>query len=155
MGILDKIFNFFFYRSKRVGIRGKIFYLYKFRTMVHGADKGNPSVAGDDPRVTRLGRILRKYKIDEIPNLINILKGDMVIIGPRPDVPFYICGMPREYRAVILSVKPGLIDLATRHNLNEGERLKGKEDPEKYYKQEIWPEKIVLQCIKIRRRKRK
>lgn len=144
--MLSKVFNFFFYRGERVGKDGKRFKLIKFRTMVYGADRtGSLSVAQDDKRVTRIGRLLRVTHFDELPNLINVLKGEMNLIGPRPDVPFYADRIPEPDRSIILSVKPGCLDPATLWNFNEGMRLMGHEDPEKYYHEVIWPEKLKRQ----------
>lgn len=146
MGRIDRIINYFFYRSERVGKDGKRFTLWKFRTMVHGAEKIGPfSVARSDIRVTRIGRFLRRTHLDEIPNLINVLKGEMSLIGPRPDVPHYADRIPEPDRTIILSVKPGCVDPATLWNFNEGAKLDGQEDPEKYYEEEIWPEKLLRQ----------
>lgn len=114
--------------------------------MVEGADKlGGSSTAADDIRLTRIGKFLRKYNLDEIPQLWNILKGDMNIVGPRPEVPQYVDLMSEEEREIILSIRPGLTDLATLENTDEGSRLKGSLDPEKTYLEDIRPEKIRLQ----------
>jgi len=143
MGIVD----FIFYRSTRIGQHGRPFKLWKFRSMVKGADKlGSYSVAADDARVTRLGRILRRTHLDELPNFFNVLKGDMAFIGPRAEIPYYVEKMPPTIKKIVLSVKPGCIDLATLRNLQEGSLLKGKDDPEIYYEKVIWPEKLRLQC---------
>ena len=118
--------------------------------MVQGADRIGPySVADDDPRVTRIGRLLRRTHLDELPNLINVARREMRLFGPRPDVKHYIDKMTDDERRIILSVKPGCIDLATLRNLNEGERLKGQADPEAYYENVIWPEKKRLQIAWI------
>jgi len=118
--------------------------------MVQGADKiGSFSVAEDDQRVTRIGRLLRKAHLDELPNLINVIRGEMSIFGPRPEIGYYIDRMPSAIRRVVLSVKPGCIDKATLWNFNEGKRLKGKTDPEAYYEKVIWPEKLRRQCESI------
>lgn len=115
--------------------------------MIKNADRLGPtSVPSDDPRITRLGRILRATHLDELPNLINVLKGDMNVIGPRPEIPYYVDKMPATVKRIILSVKPGCIDPATFHNLHEGRKLNGQPDPEAYYEQHIWPEKLMLQC---------
>lgn len=135
-----------FYRATRVGKDGKPFTMYKFRTMVENADKiGGPSTSADDARITRLGRFLRKYKLDELPQLWNVLKGDMALVGPRPDVPQVIHIMTEDEKRVILSVKPGITDLASLWDFNEEERLRGKSDPHQAYLDEIWPEKKRLQ----------
>jgi len=134
-----------FYRGIRIGQFGKPFKIYKFRTMVVNADKiGGPSTADDDPRITRIGKILRKYKFDELPQLINVLKGEMSIVGPRPEVPFYV-NMFTEEEKKILSVKPGITDWASLWDCDEGAILKGSPNPEKTYMEKIRPIKIKLQ----------
>jgi len=146
----DSLLDFFFYRGERVGRHGNRFFMWKLRTMVRKADKtGGYSVSADDARVTGIGRILRMYHLDEFPNLINVIKGDMAIFGPRPEVPYYVEKMSPEEREVILSVKPGCVDLATFMNLDEGKQLEGKEDPEKYYEEVIWPLKKKKQIESI------
>ncbi len=142
-----------FYKGGRVGQDGKLFGMYKFRTMREDADSmgGGPSCADDDPRITRFGKIARKYKLNEIPQLINVLKGEMSFVGPRPEVKMYT-DMFTEEEKVILSVKPGITDWASLWNSDEGELLKGKEDPEKYYMEHIRPEKLRLQLKYVRER---
>ncbi|MCK4816538.1 sugar transferase [bacterium] len=139
-----------FYKGERVGRFGGLFRMYKFRTMYADADKisSGPSCADDDPRITKFGRFLRKYKLNELPQLINVLKGEMSFVGPRPEVAFYVDMFTHEERE-ILRVKPGITDWASIWNPDEGEILaevsaKG-EDPEEYYKEKIRPEKIRLQ----------
>uniref|UniRef100_A0A6M3KAG0 Putative sugar transferase n=1 Tax=viral metagenome TaxID=1070528 RepID=A0A6M3KAG0_9ZZZZ len=118
--------------------------------MVKGTEKmGSFSIPEKDKRVTRIGRLLRKTHFDELPNLWNVLKGDMALFGPRPEVSYYVNKMPPAVRRVVLSVKPGCLDRATMWNFNEGQRLNGKEDPEAYYEEVIWPEKLRLQCESI------
>ena len=147
---MAKLIDFIFYRSWRVGKHGRPFLLWKFRTMVEGADrKGSYSVAEDDSRITRIGRILRNSHLDELPNLINVIRGEMSIFGPRPEIGHYVDRMPPAIRRTVLSVRPGCIDKATLWNYNEGQRLKGKTDPEAYYEEVIWPEKLRLQCESI------
>jgi lipopolysaccharide/colanic/teichoic acid biosynthesis glycosyltransferase len=134
-----------FYRGVRIGQFGKPFRIFKFRTMVVNADKiGGPSTADDDPRITKIGKILRKYKIDELPQLINVLKGEMSIVGPRPEVPFYV-DMFTEEEKRILDVKPGITDWASLWDCDEGAILAGSSDPEKTYMEKIRPIKIKLQ----------
>jgi lipopolysaccharide/colanic/teichoic acid biosynthesis glycosyltransferase len=134
-----------FYRGVRIGQFGKSFRIYKFRTMVVDAEKiGGPSTADDDPRITKIGKVLRKYKLDELPQLINVLKGEMSIVGPRPEVPFYV-NMFTEEEKKILSVKPGITDWASLWNPDEGAILAGSPDPEKTYMEKIRPTKIKLQ----------
>ena len=142
-----------FYKQVRIGQFGKPFTIYKFRTMCEGADKmGGPSTPADDPRLTRIGKFLRKYQIDELPQLWNILKGDMSFVGPRPEVPEYIDLLTDEQKKIILSVRPGLTDLATLANMSEGERLRGSKDPEKKYLEVIRPKKIRLQIKYVKTR---
>ena len=149
---MGKLIDFIFYRSRRVGKHGRRFYLWKFRTMVQDADKmGSFSVAEDDRRITRIGHLMRRTHLDELPNLVNVARGEMAIFGPRPEIPYYVNKMPPTIRRVILSIKPGCIDKATMWNFNEGQRLKGKQDQEAYYEKVIWPEKLRRQCESILR----
>lgn len=141
-----------FYRAPRVGKDGKPFKMLKFRTMVANADKiGGPSTANDDPRITRVGRFLRRYKLDELPQLINVLKGEMSFVGPRPEVQQYV-DMYTEEEKAILTVKPGITDWASLWNSDEGAVLAGSPDPEKAYLELIRPTKIKLQLEYVRRR---
>lgn len=141
-----------FYRGERVGRFGKRFKMLKFRTMVVNAEQlGGPSTADHDPRITRCGRLLRKYKLDEFPQLINVLRGEMSIVGPRPEVPFYVNQFTDEEKA-ILSVRPGITDYATLWNSDEGGVLAGSADPERAYAEKIRPEKIRLQLVYVRNR---
>lgn len=134
------------YSGVRVGKSGKQFRMHKFRSMVQNADKiGGPSTAGDDPRLTRMGKFLKKFQLDELPQLFNVLKGEMSLVGPRPDVPYYVDMMTSEEKQVILSVRPGMTDWASLWNFHEGEVLRGAEDPEKAYQEKIRPGKIRLQ----------
>jgi len=120
--------------------------------MVMNAEEiGGPSTADDDARITRVGKIIRKYKIDELPQLINILEGDMSFVGPRPEVPFYVNMFTEEERA-ILSIRPGITDWASLWNPDEGAILAGSLDPEKTYVEKIRPEKIKLQLKYVRER---
>jgi lipopolysaccharide/colanic/teichoic acid biosynthesis glycosyltransferase len=114
--------------------------------MVAGADKmGGPSTASDDPRLTKIGNFLKKYQIDELPQLINVLKGDMSLVGPRPEVKMYVDMMTDEEKKTILSIAPGMTDLASLWDFHEGEILKGSSDPEKVYMEKIRPKKLDLQ----------
>ena len=141
-----------FYRGIRIGRFGKPFMIFKFRTMVVNADKiGGPSTADDDPRITRIGKFTRKYKLDELPQLINVLKGEMSFVGPRPEVPFYVNMFTKEEKN-ILSVKPGITDWASLWNSDEGAILAGSPDPEKTYMEKIRPEKIRLQLKYVKER---
>jgi lipopolysaccharide/colanic/teichoic acid biosynthesis glycosyltransferase len=141
-----------FYRGSRVGRFGKLFRIFKFRTMVVNAEKhGGPSTADDDPRITKIGKFVRKFKIDELPQLINVLKGEMSFVGPRPEVQVYVDMFTEEEKA-ILSVRPGITDWASIWNPNEGAVLAGSPDPEKTYMEKIRPEKIRLQLKYVRER---
>ena len=142
-----------FYRGKRVGQFGKEFKIFKFRTMVEKAEElGGPSTASDDPRLTKIGKFLKKYQIDELPQLVNVLKGEMSLVGPRPEVPFYVNMMSEEEKKVILSVPQGMTDWASLWDFHEGEVLKGSSDPEKTYEEKIRPEKIRLQIEYVKNR---
>jgi lipopolysaccharide/colanic/teichoic acid biosynthesis glycosyltransferase len=142
-----------FYRGERVGKDGKPFRIFKFRTMVKDAEKlGGPSTSADDPRLTKFGKILRKYKLDELPQLINVLKGEMSLVGPRPEVKMYVDMLKPEEKEKILSVKPGMTDLASLWDFHEEEVLKGSEDPEKAYMEKIRPKKIQLQLEYVKNR---
>jgi len=133
-----------FYRQIRVGKDNKDFNLYKFRTMRTGSDKRGLLTVGErDSRITRVGYFLRKYKLDEFPQLINVLKGDMSIVGPRPEVRKYVdMYTPEQLR--VLSVRPGLTDLASIQYVHENELLAASEDPEKTYIEEVMPAKLAL-----------
>jgi lipopolysaccharide/colanic/teichoic acid biosynthesis glycosyltransferase len=133
-----------FYRGLRAGKQGRPFHIFKFRTMVQDADTmGGPSTPEDDPRITRTGAFLRKYKLDELPQLINVLFGDMSLVGPRPEVfSETLRYTPTERR--LLDVRPGITDWASIKFRNEGEILRGFADPHKAYAELIRPEKIRL-----------
>ena len=140
-----------FYRGKRIGRYKKPFRIYKFRTMVVGADKiGGPSTADDDPRITKTGKFLRKFKLDELPQLINVLKGEMSFVGPRPEVQHYV-DMFNEEEKTILNVLPGITDWASLWNPDEGAILKGSKDPEKAYLEKIRPHKLKLQLKYVKK----
>jgi len=133
-----------FYIQQRVGRDFKKFGLYKFRTMVVNADKIGPLVTKDrDPRITRVGYYLRKWKLDELPQFFNVLKGDMSLVGPRPEVERYIDLFRDEYK-VILSIKPGITDYATIHFRDEEDIIAQFEDVEKGYTEIVLPKKIEL-----------
>ena len=124
--------------------------MYKFRTMVIDADRlGGPSTPNDDPRLTRVGKALRGYKVDELPQLINVLRGDMSIVGPRPQVPEEVSlYSPEELQ--LLTVKPGITDWASLRFHNEGEILEGYADPDAAYANLIRPEKMRLALAYVR-----
>ena len=134
-----------FYRQVRIGKDGKPFKIFKFRTMVNNADKsGVTSTKSDDIRITKMGRFIRKYNLDELAQFINVLKGEMSIVGPRPEIPYYV-NMFTEEEKIILSVKPGITDWACIWNPDEGKLLAGSDDPDRDYLEKIRPEKIRLQ----------
>lgn len=133
-----------FYRQLRIGIGGGEFILYKFRTMHKDADKrGLLTVGMRDPRVTKIGYFLRKYKLDELPQLYNVLKGDMSIVGPRPEVPKYVAKY-NEQQLKVVTVRPGLTDYASIEYSNENEILAKSANPEETYLKEIMPAKLKL-----------
>lgn len=130
--------------QKRVGRNGKSFYIYKFRTMVSDAEKlGKQITVGKDSRITKVGAFLRKYKIDELPQLFNVLKGDMSFVGPRPEVPKYVELYTEEQRKV-LSVRPGITDLASLKYSDENDILGKVDNPEEYYINVIMRDKLNL-----------
>jgi len=142
-----------FYRGTRIGRSGKSFRIFKFRTMVENAEAlGGYCTASDDPRLTKIGKFLKRYQLDEIPQLINVLKGEMSLVGPRPEVKMYVDMMTNEERKTILSVKPGITDLASLWNFHEGEILKGSSNPEQIYMEKIRPTKIKLQLEYVKNR---
>ena len=142
-----------FFRGERIGKNGKPFKIYKFRSMVENAEElGGPSTASDDPRLTKIGLFLKKFQLDELPQLINVIRGQMSFVGPRPEVKMYVDMMTEEERNTILSVSPGMTDLASLWNFHEGEILKGSADPEKTYLEKIRPEKIRLQIKYVKER---
>jgi len=142
-----------FFRGERIGKNGNPFKIYKFRSMVENAEElGGPSTASDDPRLTKIGLFLKKFQLDELPQLINVIRGEMSFVGPRPEVKMYVDMMTEEERNTILSVSPGMTDLASLWNFHEGEILKGSADPEKTYLEKIRPEKIRLQIKYVKER---
>ena len=133
-----------FYFQTRVGKNNTDFKLFKFRSMYKDADKkGLLTVGGRDPRVTPIGYYLRKYKLDELPQLLNVLIGNMSLVGPRPEVRKYVDLYTKEQMQV-LSVKPGITDLASIYFINENELLAQSSEPEKTYINEILPQKLKL-----------
>ncbi|GAB4337667.1 MAG: sugar transferase [Calditrichia bacterium] len=133
-----------FFVQKRVGRQGRPFGFYKFRTMVPNAHKMGPAVTqGKDPRITPVGRWLRKTKLDELPQLLNVIKGDISLVGPRPEVEKYVNIFKTDYRE-ILQVKPGITDYATLEYRDEEKVLEAYPNPEEGYIQEVLPHKIEL-----------
>jgi len=133
-----------FYRGVRIGKDGKQFRIFKFRTMIENAEKLGPSsTPDDDPRLTKIGKFLKKYQLDELPQLINVLKGEMSLVGPRPQVPWAVeLYSPEEKQ--ILNLRPGMTDWASLWNFHEGELLKGSKNPDKDYMEKIYPQKMKL-----------
>lgn len=141
-----------FYRGIRGGKEGKPFKMLKFRTMVVNADKiGGPSTSEDDTRITKIGRLLRKYKLDEIPQLFNVLRGEMSFVGPRPEVLSEVKKYTAEERE-LLSVRPGITDWASMKFNDEGEILKAAVNPHQAYLEKIRPEKVRLGLEYVRKR---
>ena len=132
-----------FFRQQRVGRDGQLFGIYKFRTMHPGADiKGPELTVGGDGRITRAGVWLRRSKADELPQFFNVLLGDMSVVGPRPEVPRYVAQYPAHVRSVVLSVRPGITDLASIAFRNESDVLARSPDPERTYLEQILPVKL-------------
>jgi lipopolysaccharide/colanic/teichoic acid biosynthesis glycosyltransferase len=133
-----------FFRQVRVGYRGHRFRIWKFRTMTSdSAAAGIPLTVGEDPRVTRMGRSLRRLKLDELPQLINVLRGEMSLVGPRPELPCYVARYSASERRV-LDLLPGITSEGSLRYRNEGEVLAQAEDPERAFVEAIMPEKIRL-----------
>ncbi|MGI9040575.1 MAG: sugar transferase [Gemmatimonadales bacterium] len=133
-----------FYRPLRVGQGGRSFRLWKFRTMVVDADRiGAGLTVGDDPRITRIGRALRGHKLDELPQLIDVLLGEMSLVGPRPEAPEYVALYTEDQRKV-LDLIPGITDPASIKYANESQLLALADDPQELYVTEIMPEKILI-----------
>ena len=138
------------YRGKRIGLHGKPFFILKFRTMVPNAESlGGSATAADDPRLTRVGKFLRRFKFDELPQLFNVIKGEMSLVGPRPEVQKYVDQYSSEERQ-ILAVLPGITDWASIWNSNEAAVLEGSRNPEKTYEELIRPTKLALQLQYVR-----
>ncbi len=141
-----------FYRQVRVGKKNRDFEIYKFRTMHVNADKlGLLTVGGRDPRITSVGYYLRKYKLDELPQLINVFIGDMSFVGPRPEVRKYVDLYSDEQKKVLL-VKPGITDLASIEFRNENDILSEQKDPNQYYIDVIMPKKLEINLKYIKKR---
>lgn len=132
-----------FFRQERVGRGGRLFRIHKFRTMTHDPQGGGPLLTvGDDARITRAGAWLRRSKLDELPQLIDVLAGDMSIVGPRPEVPRYVARYPAALRDKVLSLRPGITDPASLAFADEGEQLARAADPEREYLEVILPRKL-------------
>lgn len=140
------------YSGVRIGRNGVPFRMHKFRTMIVGADHlGGSSTPDDDPRLTRLGSWLRQFKLDELPQLLNVLLGEMSLVGPRPQVPWAVALYSAEERE-LLSVLPGMTDYASLRFPDEGRLLRGSADPDRTYAEAIHPEKMRLSLIYVRTR---
>ena len=141
------------FRQTRVGRFGKPFTIYKYRTMVPDADQlGEKITIGQDPRITNVGSFLRRYKLDELPQLFNVLKGDMSLVGPRPEVPEYIEYYPGLEKNEVLSIRPGITDMASIEFRNENLLLMTADDPVREYIDNILPRKIELYKKYVRER---
>lgn len=139
-----------FYKQTRVGKNGRNFLLYKFRSMRVGSDKtGLLTVGEKDPRITKSGSYIRKFKLDEFPQLINVLRGEMSIVGPRPEVPKYVA-LYNEEQMKVLEVRPGISDWSSIRFRNENELLAQSENSEAFYISEIMPEKLRMNLEYIR-----
>lgn len=132
-----------FYWQERIGLLGKPFQMWKFRSMLKNAPQGAQLTVGRDPRITPIGHFIRKYKLDELPQLINVWKGDMSLVGPRPEVKRYVDLYDNHQRGV-LTVKPGITDYASLEYFEESALLAQSHDPEKTYIDEIMPAKIEI-----------
>ena len=132
-----------FFRQERIGLRGRPFRIYKFRSM--RVDHSGPQITvGADDRITRSGHIIRAYKLDELPQLLNVFLGDMSLVGPRPEVPRYVALYPADVRAEVLSVRPGITDLASVQYRSESTLLAQSANPERTYVDTILPAKLAL-----------
>nr|WP_277403157.1 sugar transferase [Achromobacter insuavis] len=140
-----------FFRQVRVGRNGKTFRIHKFRSMeVSNTNSSKEITVGGDARITRTGAWIRHWKLDELPQLIDVLVGNMSVVGPRPEVPRYVALYPDGLRQVVLSVRPGITDLASIRFRHENELLAQAEDPERAYREQILPEKLRLQSEYVR-----
>ena len=132
-----------FFRQERVGRGGSTFRIHKFRTMQADAPGRGPGITvGDDPRITRVGRFLRRTKLDELPQLIDVLAGDMSLVGPRPELPCYVALYPADLRAQVLAVRPGITDPASLKYADEAALLAQSADPEREYREVLLPAKL-------------
>jgi lipopolysaccharide/colanic/teichoic acid biosynthesis glycosyltransferase len=129
------------FRQERVGRHGRPFRIHKLRTMAHGAG-GSPLTVGDDARITRVGRWLRRTRLDELPQFVDVLRGDMSLVGPRPELPRYVALYPPGLRERALAVRPGMTDPSSLAFIDEAERLARAVDPEREYVEHILPAKL-------------
>lgn len=140
-----------FFRQLRVGLNGKTFYIHKFRTMrIQAEQLGLQITVGNDSRITKIGKILRKYKLDELPQLIDVLQGTMSIVGPRPEVPKYVAQYPESTKALVLSVKPGITDEASIKFKDENEILGKSANAEYDYVHKVLPTKLEFQISYVK-----
>jgi lipopolysaccharide/colanic/teichoic acid biosynthesis glycosyltransferase len=134
-----------FFGQARVGRNGNLFRIWKFRSMRAATDSSALQITvANDSRITRCGAFIRRYKLDELPQLLNVVVGEMSLVGPRPEVPRYVEIYPAALRTKILSVRPGITDIASIEFRNENELLEGQSDPETYYLEQILPRKLEL-----------
>lgn len=142
-----------FFRQERVGQFGRPFRIHKFRTMVINAEgRGMQITVGADPRVTRVGKFLRRYKLDELPQLIDVVLGRMSLVGPRPEVPRYVACYPSDVKDLILSVRPGITDRASIEFKDENEILGRAADPQRAYVEEVLPIKLGYYVAYVKNR---
>jgi lipopolysaccharide/colanic/teichoic acid biosynthesis glycosyltransferase len=131
------------FRQQRVGRRGRLFVIHKFRTMVDGAPQLGPQLTvGADERITRAGSFLRRSKLDELPQLLDVLAGDMSLVGPRPELPAYVAHYPADLRDRVLAVRPGITDPVSLALADEGALLARAADPEREYVEVLLPQKL-------------
>lgn len=141
------------FRQQRVGRGGRLFGIYKFRTMHTGAESVGPKITvGQDARITRAGAWLRRSKVDELPQFLNVLRGHMSVVGPRPEVPRYVALYPADVHDTVLSVRPGITDLASIVFRHESELLGQSSDPERTYTEQILPLKLHYASQYVRTR---
>lgn len=139
------------FRHERVGLHGQTFRIHKFRSL-HTDEQGGLVTPTNDPRITRVGAVLRRTKVDELPQLLDVLVGHMSLVGPRPEVPQYVAMWPEPERSLILSVRPGITDPASIAFRNEADELAAAEDPEAYYVESLLPRKIMMYSEYVRTR---
>lgn len=141
------------FTQERVGRFGKLFLIHKLRTMAADAPARGPQITvGADPRITGAGRFLRRTKLDELPQLWDVLRGEMSLVGPRPEVPRYVALYPEEMRSLLLSVRPGITDLASLEYRDEARLLATAADPERCYVEEVMPAKLRLSARYVKTR---
>lgn len=141
------------FRQQRVGRGGRPFHIYKFRTMRADAEAAGPQITvGADARITRAGAWLRHAKVDELPQFLNVLRGDMSVVGPRPEVPRYVALYPSDVRETVLGVRPGITDLASIAFRDEGSLLARSADPERTYVEQVLPAKLLYAQRYVRTR---